>query len=85
VLDTHTGLGYTAIEAARTAGHVYSRDFYQELYRVLRRRGRIFHYIGNPDSPFGRSVTQGVVRQLKEASFTHVEPAPRAFGVMASK
>jgi hypothetical protein len=148
VLDTHTGLGYTAIEAARTAdhvltieidptvleiasenlwsrdlftnlritqrlgdcfdvvqelpgaafdrvihdppafslaGHVYSRAFYQELYRVLRHRGRLFHYIGNPASPSGKSVTQGVVRRLKDAGFTRVEPAPRAFGVVASK
>lgn len=148
VLDTHTGLGYTAIEAARTAdhvltieidptvleiaaenpwsralfsdpritqrlgdcfdvvqelpdaafdrvihdppafslaGHVYSRDFYEEIHRVLRRRGRLFHYIGNPDSPSGRSVTQGVVRRLKEAGFARVEPTPRAFGVVASK
>jgi len=67
------------------AGHVYSRDFYDELHRVLRRRGRLFHYIGNPDSPSGRSVTQGVVRRLKEAGFSRVEPAPRAFGVVASK
>lgn len=148
VLDTHTGLGYTAIEAARTAdhvltveidptvlqvarqnpwsqalfdnprigqrlgdcfdvvqelpdssfdriihdppafalaGHVYGRDFYAELCRVLRRKGRLFHYIGNPDSPSGRSVTQGVVRRLKEAGFQRVAPQPRAFGVTASK
>jgi hypothetical protein len=58
---------------------------YAELFRVLRRRGRLFHYIGNPASPSGKSVTQGVVRRLKEADFTCVEPAPRAFGVVAAK
>lgn len=148
VLDTATGLGYTAIEASRTAqhvttievesaameiarlnpwsrelfdnpsitqrigdsfdvverllessftcvihdppvfslaGHLYSTDFYRELYRVLVRRGRLFHYIGNPESKTGRNITRGVVRRLKEAGFRRVVEVPRAFGVVAYK
>jgi predicted methyltransferase len=148
VLDTATGLGYTAIEAARTAdcvttielapaalelarlnpwsqelfgnskitqlmgdsydliegfeggsfdriihdppafnlaGDLYSGGFYAELYRVLRSRGRLFHYIGDPESRSGRSVTRGVIRRLQEAGFTRVTRQPRAFGVTASR
>lgn len=148
VLDTCTGLGYTAIEAAKTAeqvitieldptaqemarvnpwsrslfdnpkieqligdafdevqnfadgvfsclihdppmltlaGDLYSGDFYAECYRVLRRNGKLFHYIGDPDSKSGARTTKGVMRRLQEAGFTRVVPKPQAFGVAAYK
>jgi predicted methyltransferase len=148
VLDTTTGLGYTAIEAAKTARHVttieidpmaqeiarlnpwsqalfnnpkitqvigdafdeikgfdagsfsviihdppmfslagdlYSLAFYQQAFRVLKHNGRIFHYIGDPQSKTGARVTKGVLRRLQEAGFTRVMRAPRAFGVVAYK
>lgn len=148
VLDTATGLGYTAIEAARTAdkvvtieidpaclevarlnpwsaelfdnpkivqivgdaydeieqlddesfsriihdppmfslaGDLYSGDFYRQLYRVLRHRGRLFHYIGDLNSKSGQGVMRGVVRRLGEAGFSRVERRPEAFGVLAYK
>jgi uncharacterized protein len=146
VLDTATGLGYTAIEAARTAervitieldpagldiarqnpwsrglfdnprieqlvgdtydevlefpdsmfsriihdppamslaGELYSGTFYRQLHRVLKRNGRLFHYIGDPESASGRNTTSGVIRRLKESGFTRVERRPEAFGVLA--
>lgn len=148
VLDTATGLGYTAIELAKTAQHVitieldpaaqemcranpwsqalfdnpkieqrigdsfeivptcapnsfdailhdpptmslagdlYSLEFYAELWRVLRHGGKLFHYIGDPDSKFGASMTRGVTERLKQAGFKRVKPAPQAFGVLAFK
>ena len=148
VLDTATGLGYTAIEAARMAEHVttieldpaalkvcrlnpwsqelfdnpkitqligdsfdvvaemdagrftrvihdppafslagdlYSGEFYRELNRVMRNRSILFHYIGDPESKSGRSITVGVIRRLEQAGFRQVRRAPRAFGVVAVK
>jgi predicted methyltransferase len=148
VLDTCTGLGYTAIEAARTAeqvvtieldptvlevarlnpwshslfenprieqivgdsfeevqtfeddsfarilhdpptfslaGELYSGECYRHLFRVLRRRGRMFHYIGDLSSRSGRNVARGVVRRLQEAGFSRVVRKPGAFGVVAYK
>lgn len=148
VLDTATGLGYTAIEAAKTAdevvtieldpaalevarlnpwsqalfdnsrihqlvgdayeivptlgdasfariihdpptlslaGELYSATFYAHLYRLLERRGRLFHYIGDPGSPSGQRVTAGVIRRLRAAGFRRVERRPEAFGVVADK
>ena len=148
VLDTAMGLGYTAIEAARTAeavttieldptvldvcrlnpwsqdlfendritrhigdsfdvvetlengafqrvihdppmfslaGHLYSEDFYRELYRVLTSRGRIFHYIGDLQSRSGAGVARGVRQRLVSAGFKRVVDRPRAFGVAAYK
>lgn len=148
VLDTATGLGYTAIEAAKTAaqvttieldpaaievcrcnpwsqalfgnpkisqiigdsfevvpgleeatytriihdppafalaGDLYSGEFYREMHRLLRNNGRLFHYVGDPDSKSGHSITVGVMRRLEQAGFHEVRRAPRAFGVTAVK
>ena len=148
ILDTATGLGYTAIEAARAAsklitveldaevleiarlnpwsrqlfedpkierrigdsyeivpsfdegsfeivlhdpptialdGDLYGMEFYSHLLRVLKKQGKLFHYIGNPDSPSGRSTTEGVIKRLNEVGFRDVKRAPEAFGVVARK
>ena len=148
VLDTATGLGYTAIEAAKTAEHVitveiepaalevarlapwsralfdnpritqligdtveeiegfedgafmriihdppalnlagdlYSGAFYRQLFRVLKRGGRLFHYIGDLGSKSGRTVVKGAVRRLQEAGFSRVVRRPEAFGLVAYK
>jgi hypothetical protein len=148
VLDTATGLGYTAIEAAKTAeqvvtieldpgaqeiarlnpwsqplfdnpkieqimgdayevvqtfedesfariihdpptfslaGDLYSGAFYRQLFRILKRGGRLFHYIGDPNSKASGGVTKGALRRLQEAGFTRVVRKPEAFGVVAYK
>jgi len=148
VLDTATGLGYTAIEAAKTAdevvtieldpgaqeiarlnpwsqelfhshkiyqimgdayevvqtfvdcsfariihdpptfslaGELYSGVFYQQLFRVLKRGGRLYHYIGDPNSKASGGVTKGALKRLQEAGFARVVRKPEAFGVVAYK
>ena len=148
VLDTATGLGYTAIEAAKTAeqvvtieldpgaqeiahlnpwsrnlfnnpriqqimgdayevvptfedasfsailhdppvfslaGELYSGAFYRELYRILKRGGKLFHYIGNLDSKSSGTVVRGALKRLQESGFTKVVKKPEAFGVVAYK
>jgi uncharacterized protein len=147
VLDTATGLGYTAIQAARTAalvvtvefdpavlhicrlnpwsadlftspniqpligdsadlvrffpdgsfnavihdpptfalaGQLYGGQMYRDLYRILKPGGRLFHYIGNPDSRYGATTGRGVVVRLRSAGF-RVTPKERAFGVLGVK
>lgn len=65
------------------AGELYSGAFYREILRVLSRRGKLFHYIGSPESRHGATVTKGVVRRLHEAGFAAVAAAPDAYGVVA--
>jgi predicted methyltransferase len=67
------------------AGDLYSGEFYRQAYRVLKPRGRMFHYIGDPHSKSGARTTRGVVQRLREAGFARVEHKPRAFGVLAHK
>jgi uncharacterized protein len=148
VLDTATGLGYTAIEAAKTAdevvtieldpgaqeiarlnpwsqalfnnlkihqimgdayevvqtfedgsfsriihdpptfslaGELYSGAFYQQLFRVLKRGGRLYHYIGDPNSKASGGITKGALKRLQEAGFARVVRKPEAYGVVAYK
>jgi uncharacterized protein len=148
VLDTATGLGYTAIEAAKTtdevvtieldpgaqeiarlnpwsqalfhspkfyqimgdayevvqtfedgsfariihdpptfslAGELYSGAFYRQLFRVLKRGGRLYHYIGDPNSKASGGVTKGALKRLQEAGFARVSRRPEAYGVVAYK
>ena len=66
-------------------GHLYSRDFYAELHRILNRDGKLFHYIGDPDSRSGRNTTRGVIERLTAVGFKRITRRPRAFGVLARK
>lgn len=56
-----------------TAGELYSQAFYNQLARVLRRNGRLFHYTGTPNRlTSGRDVPDEVARRLRAADF-HTE------------
>jgi len=148
LLDTATGLGYTAIQAARTAarvvtieldpevlavaqmnpwsqslfdnpkieqivgdtldelpgfadgtfsriihdpptfslaGELYSAACYRQLFRVLKRGGRLFHYIGDLESKSGHNVMKGAIRRLQESGFERIVRRPEAFGLLAFK
>jgi len=67
------------------AGDLYSGVFYRELYRILKRGGRLFHYIGDPNSKASGGVTRGALRRLQESGFTRVVRRPEAYGVVAYK
>ncbi len=147
ILDTTTGLGYTAIQAAKTAqkvitielnptvhmiarsnpwsrdlfanpkiskiigssyflsemfkdqtfnaiihdpptfnlaGELYSQAIYNTFFRILKPKGRLFHYIGNPESKYGATIGRGVVNRLRKAGFD-IHPKGRAYGVLAKK
>ena len=52
------------------AGELYSQAFYDQLARVLRRGGRLFHYTGSPNKlTSDRDVPREVARRLEKAGF----------------
>jgi uncharacterized protein len=52
------------------AGELYSQAFYDQLGRVLRRGGRLFHYTGSPNKlTSGRDVPREVAKRLEKAGF----------------
>lgn len=52
------------------AGELYSQAFYDQLARVLRRGGRLFHYTGSPNKlTSDRDVPREVTKRLEKAGF----------------
>jgi predicted methyltransferase len=52
------------------AGELYSGAFYDQLARVLKRNGKLFHYTGAPNKlTSGRDVPNEVVKRLRRAGF----------------
>lgn len=64
------------------AGDLYSGAYYRELFRLLKRGGRLFHYIGDLNSPSGQRTSRGVIERLGAAGFRNVSKRPEAFGVI---
>lgn len=53
------------------AGELYSQRFYDELARVLKRKGKLFHYVGTPNKlTSGRNVPKEVAMRLERAGFS---------------
>jgi hypothetical protein len=53
------------------AGELYSQAFYDQLARVLKRKGLLFHYTGSPNKlTSGRDVPNEVAKRLRTAGFT---------------
>jgi hypothetical protein len=52
------------------AGELYSQVFYDDLARVLKRNGKLFHYTGTPNKlTSGRDVPNEVTKRLRNAGF----------------
>ena len=65
------------------AGELYSQVFYDQLARVLKRKGKLFHYTGSPNKlTSGRDVANEVVKRLRRAGFV---AELNADGVLAVK
>ena len=66
-----------------TAGELYSQVLYDHLARVLKRKGKLFHYTGTPNKlTSGRDVPNEVVKRLRLAGFA---PELNGDGVLAVK
>jgi predicted methyltransferase len=65
------------------AGELYSQSFYDQLARVLKFRGRLFHYTGSPNKvSSGRDLAAEVIRRLQAAGF---EARRHGDGILATK
>jgi len=66
------------------AGELYSYDFYREIYRVLKPRGKLFHYVGKPKQRRA-NIIKGVKERLIRAGFTRIIWIEKALGFKAIK
>ncbi len=68
------------------AGELYGEQFYREMQRVLKRRGALFHYTGNPHLlKRGTSFIENAAQRLRTAGFTNVVIITELMGVTAQK
>ena len=51
------------------ASELYSVNFYRQLHRVLTKRGRLYHYTGNPNQQRRKSLPERTIERLLEAGF----------------
>lgn len=64
------------------AGELYSLAFYQQLARVIRPGGKLFHYTGSPNKlTSGRDVPGEVAARLAQAGFRAERALDGVFGV----
>eukprot|EP00238_Polyblepharides_amylifera_P001282 CAMPEP_0196572694 /NCGR_PEP_ID=MMETSP1081-20130531/2693_1 /TAXON_ID=36882 /ORGANISM="Pyramimonas amylifera, Strain CCMP720" /LENGTH=147 /DNA_ID=CAMNT_0041890089 /DNA_START=27 /DNA_END=467 /DNA_ORIENTATION=+ len=54
------------------AGDLYSKEFYADLCRILKPQGRLYHYVGDPDSRAAGKHFQGILARLQAAGFEGV-------------
>jgi len=64
---------------------VYGVPFYSELYRVLRWRGRLFHFVGNPSNKATRRLYTAIIQRLESVGFQKVTIINSAYGIVAEK
>ena len=67
------------------AEELYSLAFYQELYRVLKPKGKIFHYVGEPGKLQGKNYLKGILKRLKLAGFVKIKKVKEALGLVIQK
>jgi len=66
------------------ATELYSLQFYQQLFRVLKKRGMIYHYTGSPGSKNRKiNITGNVGKRLGTAGFREIKKAH--YGLTARK
>ncbi|MCX7910857.1 MAG: hypothetical protein N2505_04675 [Endomicrobia bacterium] len=57
------------------AEDLYSFNFYLSLYRILKPKGRLLHYIGSPQiKSRNKNIINNIIRRLKEAGFKKIQP-----------
>ncbi|MDJ0270398.1 MAG: methyltransferase [Aigarchaeota archaeon] len=54
----------------KIAGELYSRQFYQRLYELLKRGGILIHYVGEPGVRSGKRIYVGVLERLRSVGFS---------------
>jgi len=67
------------------AGELYSLEFYKEIFRVLKKGGKLFHYTGEPGKHTNVDILKGIKRRLEEAGFEEIVWIDRAKGFRARK
>jgi len=64
------------------AGHLYSEEFYRELWRVSIPGARLYHYVGTVGKRTGRKIEQEVQKRLESVGFRKIKYNKRLQGLL---
>jgi len=68
------------------APQLYSSSFYRELFRICKKRARLFHYVGSVGKNIkGRSIENEVSKRLEVTGFKDIRYIPRLQGLIFKK
>ena len=65
------------------AGHLYSLEFYKELYRISKKNARLFHYTGSVGKSKKRKIHEEVRKRLSAAGFKKIKYEKKLQGLFA--
>ena len=65
------------------ATDLYSPEFYRQVYRVMKKNGKLYHYTGSPGGKKGIDLALGSVKRLSSIGFKDVKKVH--YGVSAVK
>lgn len=65
---------------------LYTAEFYSQLWRVMRPKGILYHYVGTPGAKHGRrDMQKGIMTRLRVAGFRDVSRDEGSLGVTARR
>jgi len=64
---------------------LFSKDFYFELYRVMKKGAILYHYCPNPQKTHGNKFYEKIMNKLEETGFKEVKYNEKASGIRAVK
>jgi len=69
------------------AEELYTKSFYEQLYRILKPNHKILHYVGNPHTkhPKYKNVIPNIIKKLSDVGFKNILPIPEIECFLATK
>ena len=67
------------------APHLYSSQFYSELFRVTKSKARLFHYVGSIGKESGRKIENEVGKRLEAVGFRSIKFEARLQGLFFNR
>ena len=70
----------------KKTGELFSRNHYEQVYRVLKSGGMFYHYVPNPNiKTRSRSLVNEVVKRLKLVGFRNIKIDKESSSVICVK